>query len=323
MPYHMHINLELLESVHLVSAMLLEVPNMAANVHDAKRKVISKTFRRLHEASEKQTFTGPPENVRDHVMAATRFLIKGDFQKAFDIIVSLDVWKFVRNRDTVLEMLKDKIKEEALRTYLFTFASSYESLSLDQLSKIFDLSVSCTHSIVSRMMINEELHASWDQPTGCVVFQDVEYSRLQALAFQLTEKLSILAESNERATEARIGGGGLDLPLRRRDGQDYAAAAAGGSGTASSGGRWQDLGLSQPRQGSGRAGGYGGGGRSIGQVAAGGYSRDRMGRGTGGGYQSGRYQDGGYGRSAQGGSALRGPQGDTSSRMVSLKGVRA
>ncbi|TKY61868.1 Eukaryotic translation initiation factor 3 subunit C [Spatholobus suberectus] len=326
MPYHMHINLELLEAVHLVSAMLLEVPNMAANIHDAKRKVISKNFRRLLELSEKQTFTGPPENVRDHVMAATRVLSKGDCQKAFDIIVSLDVWKFVRNRDTVLEMLKDKIKEEALRTYLFTFCSSYESLSLDQLTKFFDLSVSRTHSIVSRMMINEELHASWDQPTGCIVFQDVEHSRLQALAFQLTEKLSILAESNERATEARIGGGGLDLPLRRRDGQDYAAAAAAGSGTASSGGRWQDLSHSQPRQGSGRAGYGSGGGRpmALGQAGGSGYSRDRTGRGTG--YQSARYQDGSYGgsgRTTQRGSALRGPQGDVSTRMVSLKGVRA
>ncbi|TKY61056.1 Eukaryotic translation initiation factor 3 subunit C [Spatholobus suberectus] len=328
MPYHMHINLELLEAVHLVSAMLLEVPNMAANVHDSKRKVISKTFRRLLEVSDKQTFTGPPENVRDHVMAATRVLSKGDFQKAFDIIVSLDVWKFVRNRDTVLEMLKDKIKEEALRTYLFTFSSSYESLGLDQLAKIFDLSVSRTHSIVSRMMINEELHASWDQPTGCILFQDVEHSRLQALAFQLTEKLSILAESNERATEARVGGGGLDLPLRRRDSQDYAAAAAAGSGTASSGGRWQDLSLSQPRQSSGRAGYRSGGGRpmALGQAAGSGYSRDRMGRGTGAGYHGARYQDasyGGSGRTAQGGSALRGPQGDVSTRMVSLRGVRA
>lgn len=41
-------------------------------------------------------------------MVVTRLLINGDLHKAFDNIASLDVWKFVKKRDSLLEMLKGK-----------------------------------------------------------------------------------------------------------------------------------------------------------------------------------------------------------------------
>ncbi|RHN51379.1 hypothetical protein MtrunA17_Chr6g0467931 [Medicago truncatula] len=100
-------------------------------------------------------------------------------------------------------MLKDKTKEEALiRTYLITFSSSYES-ECGSACKFFQplFLVFILNSIVSRNVMNDEHNARWDQPSGCIVFRNVEPSMVQALAFELTEKLSILAKSNERATE--------------------------------------------------------------------------------------------------------------------------
>ena len=65
-PFHMHINLELLETIYLTSSMLLEIPELAraGSSPDAKKRVISKQFRRLLEYHERAIFTGPPENTR-------------------------------------------------------------------------------------------------------------------------------------------------------------------------------------------------------------------------------------------------------------------
>jgi translation initiation factor 3 subunit C len=65
-PFHMHINLELLETIYLTSSMLLEIPLLAqlGSAPESKRRIISKQFRRLLEYHERAHFNGPPENTR-------------------------------------------------------------------------------------------------------------------------------------------------------------------------------------------------------------------------------------------------------------------
>ncbi|XP_027052968.1 eukaryotic translation initiation factor 3 subunit C-like [Pocillopora damicornis] len=206
-PFHMHINLELLECVYLTSAMLMEIPWMAAHAYDYRPRIFSKSFHYQLRQSEKQTLVGPPESMREHVVAASKAMKKGDWRQCRDYILAVKVWKLFRQPEQVQEMLSRKIQEESLRTYLFTYNSVYDSLSLHLLAEMFDLPPSVVHSTISKMIINEELQASWDEPTQTVVMhRGAEPSLLQNLALQLADKVSNLVENNERIYDTRHGG---------------------------------------------------------------------------------------------------------------------
>ena len=68
---------------------------------------------------------------------------------------------------------------------------------------MFELEVNSVHALVSKMIINEELMASLDQPTQCIIMHRSEPSRLQSIALQLSDKVSQLVENNERLLEQR------------------------------------------------------------------------------------------------------------------------
>lgn len=97
-----------------------------------------------------------------------------------------------------------KIQEEGLRTYLFTYAPFYSTLSLQHLASTFDLPLSTATSLVSKMIWNEELDASLDQVVGVVVLQSSEVSQLQRLALQLAEKASQMADGSERVSVCSV-----------------------------------------------------------------------------------------------------------------------
>ncbi|KNC34096.1 hypothetical protein FF38_06471 [Lucilia cuprina] len=209
MPFHMHINLELLECVYLVSAMLIEIPYIAAHEFDARRRMISKTFYQQLRSSERQSLVGPPESMREHVVAAAKAMRCGNWQACVNFIVNkkmnTKVWDLFYEADRVREMLVKFIKEESLRTYLFTYSNVYTSLSIPSLAQMYDLPVQKVHSLISKMIINEELMASLDDPTETVVMHRSEPSRLQALAMQFVDKVTNLVDVNEKIFDMKQG----------------------------------------------------------------------------------------------------------------------
>ena len=250
MPYHMHINLELLECVHLISAMLLETTNITSQGFNSKRKVISRPFRRLMDIFDRQIFAGPPESPRDHVIASARALRDAEWEQSYAYVCMLNCWRLLPNPEGIKEMLKKNIKEVALQTYVLKFSRAFASLNVEVLCNMFDLPVRDVHCILSKMMISEELHSSWHQPSGTVVMHRVEPNRLQQLVLQYSEKLENFINENEKQFDARTGGFGYEKRAGNFDG--------GEGGDRSEGGRGR--GRDNNRRGGGRGDGGRGGG---------------------------------------------------------------
>ncbi|XP_062416261.1 eukaryotic translation initiation factor 3 subunit C isoform X1 [Pungitius pungitius] len=327
-PFHMHINLELLECVYLVSAMLLEIPYMAAHEFDARRRMISKQFHHQLRVGERQPLLGPPESMREHVVAASKAMKMGDWRTCHSFIINekmnSKVWDLFPETQRVREMLVRKIQEESLRTYLFTYSSVYDSISMGTLSEMFELEIPTVHSIISKMIINEELMASLDQPTQTVVMHRTEPTSLQNMALQLAEKLGSLVENNERVFDLKQGiyggyfnrdqkGGYQQNKSYNRDqkggyqqNKSYNRDQRGGGYQGGGGGGYQGGG-GGGYQGGGGGGGYhgGGGGGYHGGGGGGGY----QGGGGGGGYHGGGGGGGGYHGGGGGGGGYHGGGG--------------
>ncbi|KIH56196.1 hypothetical protein ANCDUO_13625 [Ancylostoma duodenale] len=78
------------------------------------------------------------------------------------------------------------------------YSTVYTTVSLEKLATLFELDKKQVHSVISKMIIQEELSATLDEPTDCLMMHRVEPSRLQMIALNLTDKLQQLADNNEQ-----------------------------------------------------------------------------------------------------------------------------
>lgn len=58
--------------------------------------------------------------------------------------------------------------------------------------------------VCSKMIISEELSASLDEPTDCLIMHRVEPSRMQLLALHITDKMTQLMDNNEQVYLAAL-----------------------------------------------------------------------------------------------------------------------
>jgi len=68
--------------------MLIEIPYMAAHEFDARRRMISKSYYQQLRSSERQALVGPPESMREHVVAASKAMRNGEWKKCRDFIIN-------------------------------------------------------------------------------------------------------------------------------------------------------------------------------------------------------------------------------------------
>lgn len=205
LPFHTHINLELMESVFLTSSLLIEIPQYAqlGASADAKRRLQTRSFRRFLEFHERQTFQGPPEGTRDYIMHAAKALQAGEWKKTVELLTSIKIWNLLPESDNIRTMITEKVQVEGLRTFLFQFKSLYSKLSIAKLSKLFELPESKVSAVVSKMIFSEEIAAGLDQVSNSIIFaKDVELTRLQELAISLADKAQSLSDKNERLAGA-------------------------------------------------------------------------------------------------------------------------
>jgi translation initiation factor 3 subunit C len=173
----------------------------------------------------------------DHVLQAAKALAAGDWRKSADFINAIKIWDLLPRATEIKAMLTDQIQIEGLRTYLFTYAPFYDTLSLSSLCTMFDLTPAKVAAVISKMIAAEELAAALDQVSDSIIFRKgVDLSRLQTLALALSDKASGLIESNEKTLEQRTQG---TANAFERSGAQGGRGGRGGQRGGRAGGRAQ------------------------------------------------------------------------------------
>ena len=198
-PYHMFISIDLLDSIHLISGAIVEVPHIAEFGPGSKR-ISSKFFRRRyldyfhHHARLNQNLSSI-DSPRDAILVAAHNMSNGNWKVAWDLILDLKFWSSVHQSKIAQQFLLDSIKIQSLKCYLLTVCTAFNSIDLDVLINQFQLPESSIVKTVSNYAFNEVIHAAWsknDRNKVCLMFAHHSTPTSHKVASQFLEKIQTI-----------------------------------------------------------------------------------------------------------------------------------
>lgn len=187
-PFHLHINLQLLDCIYMTSAMLLEITNLAENQFSTNKRVISKNFKKLIDQYDAKAFYLAPENYRDNIVYAAKQLNKSNWKAAVEHVFSIKLIQkmpeFQENNSHFKETLINKFKDTALRAYLCRAAKTYQSFSVSSLSQVFEMTQERLVQVVNKMILRNKIQAHFDLDATLLILdqQTNEIKELQQLS---------------------------------------------------------------------------------------------------------------------------------------------
>eukprot|EP00941_MAST-03F_sp_MAST-3F-sp1_P001084 g1084.t1 len=213
LPYHLHIHPDLIDAAHYIAGMLVEVPNMALN----SGRVINMQFRKQFDRHTRQVFNGPAEHVKSHIMVASQNLMEGNWRGCLEHLVNLDIWSLWNHCgvEKIKTMIAEKVKLCALKAYIASSHSHYQTMSIEQLTSMFELESSEVRRVINKFIVDKKLPGTWDMEGESILLYQTEPTYLQSLCTTLAEKTALFVEANERALDVRTGDYGF------RDQRDY------------------------------------------------------------------------------------------------------
>jgi translation initiation factor 3 subunit C len=205
-PFHMQINVELIDCVFLTVSMLLEIPQNAAAARryfqGERRLFQSRHLRRILDAHDRNLFNGPPENTREFVVAAAKALANGNWRECERYMMNVRIWDMLPNPEAVRMMIKHKIREASLYSFMYSTGPCYSALSMERLAKEYDLPISLVTRIVARLIGDFGVPAAISPDSAHVVWNaESELGPTQELILQLKDKIGILVERNNETAD--------------------------------------------------------------------------------------------------------------------------